>query len=249
VNEESGDYATIGVSMADLDPIALQRAFYDHTAQGYTDAHAQDVEHEYALGWLVSLIRHLKIGTVLDVGAGTGRVIFRLNEEVPSVNVIGVEPSQTMREEGVRRGLSPAVIVAGDALGLNYPDASFEMVSAFAVLHHVPRPSQAIEEMLRVSERAIFISDCNNFGAGSRRARSVKNLLRSAHLWHAADILKTRGRGYRVSEGDGISYSYSVFNDFALVSEHCAEVLLLTTSPTGPNPRRSAPFVALLGIK
>jgi hypothetical protein len=103
--------------------------------------------------------------------------------------------------------------------------------------------------MLRVAGRAVFISDCNNFGQGSLLGRGLKQCLNALHLWPLADFIKTRGRGYTLSEGDGLAYSYSVFNDYRQIREKCRSVHVLNTSDAGRNPYRTASHVALLGIK
>jgi hypothetical protein len=57
------------------------------------------------------------------------------------------------------------------------------------------------------------------------------------------------GKGYIVSEGDGIAYAYSVFNSYKQIQQECKSIHLLNTTPGGINPDRSASQVALLGIK
>src|SRR5262249_41752779 len=104
-------------------------------------------------------------------------------------------------------------------------------------------------EMLRVSRKAIFISDTNNFGQGSVLARRVKQAINAIGLWPTFDLLRTRGRGYHCSEGDGVYYSYSVFNDFAIIREQCASVHVFNTTGAFFDHYRDAPSVALLGIK
>jgi hypothetical protein len=103
--------------------------------------------------------------------------------------------------------------------------------------------------MLRVSKRAIFISDSNNFGQGSAPARAVKQIANSLGLWPIIDFIKSRGKGYILSEGDGVSYSYSVFNDYLQIRRACESIYLLNTQDAGVNLYRTAASVALPGVK
>jgi len=103
--------------------------------------------------------------------------------------------------------------------------------------------------MLRVSRIAVFLSDSNNFGQGSFPSRAVKQTIRALGLWRFADRIKTRGKGYTISEGDGLAYSYSVFNNFEQIQEQCKVVHLLNTRDGQINPYRTASHVALLGVK
>jgi hypothetical protein len=117
------------------------------------------------------------------------------------------------------------------------------------VLHHVPDPRPVVAEMLRVARRAVFIADSNNFGQGPRPARLAKQLLHACGLWPLANLVKTRGRGYIVTEGDGVSYSYSVFSSLPQIRAACDEVHFLNLSNSSPNLYRDAESVALLALK
>ena len=68
-------------------------------------------------------------------------------------------------------------------------------------------------------------------------------------MWPLADWIKTRGKGYTISDGDGLAYSYSVFNDYPQIAANCSSVHMLNTSNAGPNLYRTASHVALFGIK
>ena len=71
----------------------------------------------------------------------------------------------------------------------------------------------------------------------------------AAGLWAIADWIKTGGRGYSVSEGDGVAYSYSVFNDWPQIRQHCRIVHVVNTDGAGINPYRTAAHVAVVGLK
>ncbi len=64
-----------------------------------------------------------------------------------------------------------------------------------------------------------------------------------------ADYIKTGGKGYTLSQGDGLAYSYSVYNDHKLISDSCCEILILNTVGKSVNHYRQSPHVGLLGIK
>lgn len=235
---------------ATQEAIELQRSYYSATAAQYDDMHLhRDDEHHLALRFLISMLPQLGIESVLDVGSGTGRGLIKLRQEAPRIRIVGVEPSSELRAIGHAKGLRVDQLIDGDAMRLDFPDGSFDLVCEFGALHHIPDPRKAVAEMLRVARVAIFISDSNNFGQGSAVARLLKQTLNAARLWRVADFLKTRGKGYTISEGDGLAYSYSVFNDLKQIQAQCRKVHLLGTRDSGANLYRTAPQVALLGIK
>jgi SAM-dependent methyltransferase len=232
------------------DPVAIQREYYRRTAALYDEMHVHsDGEHDFALSFMVSMIRYLRCGSVLDIGSGTGRALFVIKEEVPGIRICGIEPSPELRAAAQKKGLAHDEIVDGDAQALEYKDGEFDLVCAFGALHHIPKPSLAVGEMLRVARRAIFISDANNFGQGSAPVRAVKQIANLLGLWTLLDYIKSRGKGYILSEGDRLSYSYSVFNNYSQVRRACESVHLLNTMDAGVNPYKTAPSVALLGVK
>lgn len=141
------------------------------------------------------------------------------------------------------------MLVGGDGENLEFADDSFDWVCCFAVLHHVREPDALVREMLRVARVGVFISDSNNFGQGSRSARWVKGAARVTGLWPLVKWIRTRGKGYVISEGDGLFYPYSVFSSFELVNESCAKVMLWSTAPTGKSLLWSSPHLAVVGIK
>ena len=195
-------------------PSSIQLNYYEKTAQQYDEMHvATDDEHQEALYWLSSLILRYNIKSVLDVGCGTGRVQLFLRDRHPDVQIVGLEPSSALRLVAVQKGVSEDSLVDGSALTIPFPDTTFDLVCSFGVLHHLDRPDLAVKEYIRVARHSVFISDSNNFGQGSVLARLIKNSLRIFRLWKAYIYLATGGRKYRLSDGDGLFYSYSLFND------------------------------------
>lgn len=229
---------------------AIQRNYYANTATRYDEMHIADKdEHNFALAFMLSMISFLDVRSVLDIGSGTGRALCEIKNAFPDLQVTGIEPSRELRNMGYAKGLSKSELIDGDAQKLSYPDGSFDLVCEYAALHHMPDPDKAVSQMLRVASKAIFISDSNNFGQGGFVTRTVKQTLRALRLWPVADFVKTRGKGYLISEGDGLAYSYSVFSNYNQIVRSCRSVHLLNTAPAGANLYRSAPSVALLGIK
>lgn len=235
-----------------MDEIQLQKDYYARTAASYESAHVQSItepEHDVALGALIGLSDHYGLHSFLDVGCGTGRAVGELLKRRPEARVIGVEPVAELRAVGVSKGIPAALLLEGDATQLSFEDDSFDCVCAFGILHHIRQPRVALREMLRVARKGIFISDLNNFGCGSALQRIVSQTLNALGLWKAFQFLMTKGKGYKFSEGDGVHYSYSVYNDYDWLSHQCRGVHILNTKGQGINPYRDCSHIALLGMK
>jgi ubiquinone/menaquinone biosynthesis C-methylase UbiE len=234
------------------DTVYIQNKYYQDTAANYDIMHMHedvDPEHEIAFYFMCSMIEKLNINSILDIGAGTGRVIIDLHKRYPGLRITGIEPVAALRELGYNKGILKNDLIDGDGKKIDFPENHFDMVCAFGILHHIDKPDVVIKEMLRVSKMAIFISDSNNFGQGGRLGRFVKQAINALGLWSAYNYIRTKGKKYQISKGDGLFYSYSLFNNFSLIKENCKSVHLMNTRDAGVNPYRTASHAAILGLK
>ena len=201
--------------------VSLQRTYYTRTADQYDAWHVHEAdEHATACKIVSAFLPLLGARSVLDVGCGTGRAASILGELDPTLRVFAVDPVIALVEKA--RQKVGGRVVASDGARLPFRDAAFDVVIATGLLHHVRDPDAIINEMIRVSRLAMFISDGNVFGEGSKIARLVKRVLYDLGLWRAAKFIQTHGKGYSVLEGDGLAYSYSVFFSYHLLCKHFA---------------------------
>tara|TARA_B110000208_G_C11616945_1_gene375738 strand:- start:63 stop:779 length:717 start_codon:yes stop_codon:yes gene_type:complete len=229
----------------------IQEEYYKKTADSYNNSHCgnNDSEHNLALHQLFGLIDFLEVKSILDVGSGTGRVISFFKNKNSAIKVIGIEPVKELRKVGYEQGISENDLIDGSGLGINFPDNSFDLVCEFGVLHHVKDNKKMVDEMLRVSKKAIFISDTNNFGSGSFVSRSLKQILNFLRLWNLFSFIRTKGKMYMISEGDGLFYSYSVFNNYSQIKKKCKSIHIFNTKDGSVNLYKTASHISLLGIK
>jgi ubiquinone/menaquinone biosynthesis C-methylase UbiE len=210
----------------------IQRRYYTDTAARYDSMHAHEGCGDPAITKFVSaLLQMLEVRTVLDVGTATGRGIRDLKQALPGLFFCGVEPVAALVDQAVQSGNTAGVQIiraTGDALP--FPNASFDAVCEFAVLHHVANPSAVVKEMLRVAKRAVLLCDSNRFGQGSSAAKYIKLALYKSGLWSVYNYLRTGGKGYTITEGDGVAYSYSVYDSFGLVSRWADRLILIPSN-------------------
>lgn len=231
-----------------MNDTARQRAYYERTAEHYEAMHVRaDDEHGQALARFADLARRMDAVSVLDVGAGTGRALQLLGAALPGVKLVGVEPSAALRSVGHAKGISEDALIHGSGEALPFEDGAFDFVIETGMLHHVPKPDKVVAEMLRVARRGVMISDSNKFAQGSRPLRLVKAVVDRLGLWTPFIWLQTGGRMAKWSEGDGLFYSYSVFDNLDQVRVRFPKVDLTATVPmTGPSLRRDAGHLCLI---
>ena len=232
------------------DPLDQQRRYYSRVAASYNSAFAFDLEDEHfiACALLSGLIPHYSINSLLDVGCGTGRSLSYFARSLPSLRAVGVEPVKEMREVAISSGLSPDLVLPGDATNLQFSTDAFDCCTAFGVLHHVPRPELPIREMFRVARRAVFISDHNVYGMGSFLTRSMKQAFRDLHVRWLLRLLLTGGKGFHDTEWDGVFYPFSLVDHLQLIKSLSSNVYVFPPRRPGLNIYRQTSHLAVFAL-
>lgn len=215
-------------------PVTIQRQYYTDTAARYDSMHAHEGGTDASITkYMYTFARMLEVRSILDVGTATGATLRDIQQALPGTFVCGVEPVAALVAQAARNGeVASGRILQATGEALPFPDASFDAVCEFATLHHAANPTAVVKEMLRVARKAVFLCDSNRFGQGSLPARLLKLALYKAKLWPAFNYLRTGGKGYAITEGDGLAYSYSVYDSLEPVTRWANRVILIPT--TGP---------------
>lgn len=128
------------------------------------------VQHGYvgarqARTFLPFLLPHLRPGLeILEVGCGVGALLLDVAATTGAARVVGVDPDDGQLAVGranAQMGALPAEFVEGSAYSLPFPDESFDVVYANAVLLYLRRPVDALREMHRVlrADGVVAVSD------------------------------------------------------------------------------------------
>jgi ubiquinone/menaquinone biosynthesis C-methylase UbiE len=225
--------------------VEIQRRYYTRTAARYDTMHANETSTDTGITkFLYAFLPMLEVRSFLDVGTATGLGMRDLKRAFPGLFICGVEPVAAFLTQAILAGNTSsfnAVRATGEALP--FPDASFDAACEFGILHHAANPNAVVKEMLRVAKKAVFLCDSNRFGQGSRFVRLIKLVLWKMKLWRVYTFLRTGGKGYMLTEGDGLAYSYSVFDSYHLVSEWADRIILI---PTGTEQQSTSWFHPLL---
>ncbi|EED82032.1 predicted protein [Postia placenta Mad-698-R] len=106
---------------------------------------------------------------VLDVGCGPGSITIDFARLVPQGHAVGIENTSDVlaeaRTSASAQGITNVEFRIGDALALDFPDGTFDVVHAHQVLQHVPDPVLVLSEMRRVTKPGGFVAvRQGNFG-------------------------------------------------------------------------------------
>lgn len=102
--------------------------------------------------------------SALDVGTGTALIPLAMCSRAASLEMVGVDLSEHMlalaRKNVERARLAARVQVKKiDAKALPFGDGEFDAVVSNSIVHHIPEPTHALGEMIRVAKRVVFVRD------------------------------------------------------------------------------------------
>ncbi|MCS6965533.1 MAG: class I SAM-dependent methyltransferase [Candidatus Kapabacteria bacterium] len=142
---------------------------------------------------------------VLEVGCGLATDLLQFARHGACVTGIDLSP-QSIRLARQRFSLEglPGEFLVADAEQLPFPNASFEVVYSFGVLHHTPNIVQALAEIHRVlipgGEVILMLYHRHSIHVWlgtplyiARTLRRQQRLRRGAHLWRTLVELLQRG--------------------------------------------------------
>jgi SAM-dependent methyltransferase len=142
----------------DFTPAEIE-AWYDDEREGYANlgSGAEDNSSGRGYGYHNFNRRHAfrylppgPLGDALGLGAAYGDEFAPIIDRVDSITIL--EPSKALRSPAVKDVALKYVDPAPSGL-MPFDDASFDLVTSFGVLHHIPNVTTVVNEVVRVLRR------------------------------------------------------------------------------------------------
>ena len=137
---------------------------HSNTKKGFTHYTYQIVRKYTLLKKLQLLSKYYKTGNVLDIGCGTGEFLNVCKQA--QWDVIGIEPSTDARQMAIN---NYSLNVLKEAEIKNLPSESFDVITMWHVLEHVPKLNERIEDLKRLIKPTgiiiIAVPNCNSLDA------------------------------------------------------------------------------------
>lgn len=150
------DDPVLALDLERLDAIKRQRAesamaYFRDNADRWDEIRSLHVPEREVESTLLKLLGDAPIGDLLDVGAGTGRILELLGP--PATRAVGVDQSREMlaiaRAKLEQAGLRHCQVRQADMYQLPFPSGSMDCVVIHQVLHFAESPAEAVAEAAR----------------------------------------------------------------------------------------------------
>jgi SAM-dependent methyltransferase len=137
---------------------------HSNTKKGFINSTYQNVRKYTLLKKLQLISKYYKTGKILDIGCGTGEFLKICNDA--KWQTLGIEPDDEARNMGINNfGLD----VRKEEDLVKLPNESFDIISMWHVLEHVPDLNGRIEEIKRLLKPngliIIAVPNCNSLDA------------------------------------------------------------------------------------
>lgn len=101
---------------------------------------------------IINELSAVRFSSVLDVGCGTGEILYMLKNIYPAISLYGIDISREMLKQAEDKGLCKVNLLLGDAENLPFENENFDLLVCTDSFHHYPNPQKAINEFYRVLE-------------------------------------------------------------------------------------------------
>ncbi|QBG47637.1 bifunctional demethylmenaquinone methyltransferase/2-methoxy-6-polyprenyl-1,4-benzoquinol methylase UbiE [Verrucomicrobia bacterium S94] len=133
------------------------RAMFDRIAKNY-DVANRAISMGMDKGWrkkTVQLLKPFRSGRYLDIGTGTGDLVFEIIDQSAGVRVDGIDPSEQMlaiaKDKAEKRKVGDSVsFFTADALDLPMENDTYDGIVSGFCFRNIERRQKALEEMRRV---------------------------------------------------------------------------------------------------
>ena len=196
-----------------VEHVAAMKQYYERTAESYNSWHCNPADkssHNFAVREVLKLLAQDKRSTLLDVCCGTGRGVRAALDA--GYDAQGLDLSgHLLKIAETELKIPKERLHCADATKLPFTNNSFDVTCILGALHHSAMPQAIISEMIRVTRRAIVVSDAANQLHGGVKAILIKlGIFNPVYrlIFHRPP--RTTRRLIKSSEGDGPTFDFTI---------------------------------------
>lgn len=125
------------------------RSMFDSAAMEYDSGKASQFAKQ-CYPYMLNTIMPIQFDTVLDVGCGTGSLLYEILDHKPQVKTTGLDISEEMLRVAKAKLPKRVELVRGDMEAIPIQNKSFDLVVATDILRYCSNPQLLAREMYRV---------------------------------------------------------------------------------------------------
>jgi ubiquinone/menaquinone biosynthesis C-methylase UbiE len=184
-----------------IDNVQQNKHIHNKLYKTYNLKHSEiynDYEQERLKKTIFKIIKKVKKKEikVLDVGAGTGNLSLKFLEFECKVTASDVSKKSLELLKKLSNNNSNLSIKLINDENLPFQDDSFDIVSAYSVLHHIPDYLNTIKEMIRVTKKGglIYIDHEANKNRyfPNKYLKDYYKITKQTRLEHLKKLIKTK---------------------------------------------------------
>jgi Methylase involved in ubiquinone/menaquinone biosynthesis len=99
--------------------------------------------------WIINELPDKRKIKLLDIGCGTGDLIYSISKSHPDWQICGIDISTCMLKQAQEKN-SAFVLCEGNVHQLPYKENMFDIVTNVVSFHHYEKPEKALNEMYRI---------------------------------------------------------------------------------------------------
>lgn len=172
---------------------------------------------------------------VLDIGIGTG--VFAVELLKYKTEITGIDLSEKMLEIARSKGLTNVAV--GDAVSLDFPDESFDLVISITALEFIKEYEKAISEMVRVCKKGGRVV-VGTLGSGSlwalKRRRAARkdagSIFRDARFYSLRELKRSAEKSGYKTVVKGAVFALPFDNAFCIFTGRLMEKICQTLFPS-----------------
>ncbi len=109
------------------------------------------IQENYEVRILRAMASKKERGTILEIGCGNGTGSRLIRKYFSAEKIIGIDLDERMVRIAEKRNSDPSISYkVMDASRLDFPDAYFDAVFDFGIIHHIPNWQDVLKEIVRV---------------------------------------------------------------------------------------------------
>lgn len=137
-----------------------KRAFNQQAATYDSNIKGQHARTLYP--YILKLLENDSFSSLLDLGCGTGELLYQIQQKYHSERLVGIDISDKMIDVANEKKIDKAHFILGDTEYLPFDNNTFDVVICNDSFHHYPSPEKVLDESYRVLKNGglIIIGDC-----------------------------------------------------------------------------------------